>query len=342
MNGRLRRVLAGLFILVAGLFIVWFNASKPKLLIIHSYDESYSWTRDVTLGLRRTLGEDAQITERWYYMDTKRHPGKDYKQNAGLGARRVIDSWRPKVVIAIDDDAQEYVLKHYVNDPRLSIVFAGVNGEITPYGYDGASNVTGILERKQLQGVKEAIGIIGRELGHPPRVMHLGDSSESVKKDEKFMLAFDWAPLVFKESKLVKTFADWQHAVQMAQGQVDFIITSNYRGLARSSTDARLVPPGEVVAWTETNAHLPVIGTNGFYAEDGGLMAIGTSPYEQGEVAARMALEILRKGRKPSAIPHAQSRQFVVFMRQSRIESHGIALTSIYEAFARATNNYYE
>lgn len=342
MSARLRRIFSGLFILVAGAFIVWFNASKPKLLIIQSYDESYTWTRDVSLGLRRTLGEDTQITERWYYMDTKRHPTKDYKQNAGLSARRVIDTWHPNVVIAVDDDAQEYALKHYVNDPHLSIVFAGVNGKVTPYGYDGASNVTGIYERKQLQGVKEVIGIIGRELGHAPRVMHLGDTSGSVKKDETFMLDFDWSPLVFKESKLVKTFADWQQAVQKAQGQVDFIITSNYRGLARSSSDTRLVPPHEVVSWTEANAHLPVIGTNGFYVEDGGMLAIGTSPYEQGEVAARMALEILRNGRKPNSMPFEQSRQFVVFMRKSRLEAHGITLPRIYEAFARATNNYYE
>ena len=342
MSARLRRILAGLFILITGAFIVWFNASKTKLLIVQSYDESYSWTRDVSVGLRRTLGDDAQITERWYYMDTKRHPSKTFKQNAGLSAQRVIDTWHPNLVIAVDDDAQEYALKHYVNDPHLAIVFAGVNGGVKQYGYEGASNVTGIYERKQLQGVKEVIGIIGHELGHAPRVMHLGDTSGSVRKDEKFMLEFDWTPLDFKESRLVKTFVDWQQAVLEAPKQVDFIITSNYRALARSATDARLVPPREVVSWTEANSKVPVIGTNGFYVEDGGMLAIGTSPYEQGDVAARMALEILRKGRKPSSIPYEQSRQFVVFMRKSRLAAHGIKLPRIYEAFARATNNYYE
>ena len=134
MSVQLRRILAGLFILVTGAFIIWFNTSKTKLLIIQSYDESYSWTRDVSVGLRRTLGDDAQITERWYDMDTKRHPSKTFKQNAGLSAQRVIDTWHPNVVIAVDDDAQEYALKHYVNDPHLAIVFAGVNGGVKQYG----------------------------------------------------------------------------------------------------------------------------------------------------------------------------------------------------------------
>jgi len=53
----------------------------------------------------------------------------------------------PDVLIAVDDNAQKYAAKYFVNHPRIKIVFSGINGSVQPYGYDTANNVTGILER---------------------------------------------------------------------------------------------------------------------------------------------------------------------------------------------------
>lgn len=341
MKSRLHFFVAGLFILASLGFLVWFNAAKPRVLVLQSYDVGYSWTRDVGVGIRRVLDGKPHYAVRWYYMDTKRHPTPEFKTTAGLRARRQIESWQPDVIIAVDDDAQEYAARYYVNHPRIRIVFAGVNGEVEPYGYGGASNVTGILERKQLQGVKEAIRSIAALRGSGLRVVHLGDSSGSVKKDEKFIRAFEWAPLELVDSRLLQNFEDWQEAVRWANDHADFVITTNYRQLARSATDRKLVPPEEVVAWTEQNARLPLVGTNNFFVEDGGMLAIGTSPYEQGEVAAQMAVSIIDEGRRPADIPVQSTRQFVVFTRDSALVAHGIVLPDVYNAFARATNNRY-
>jgi ABC-type uncharacterized transport system substrate-binding protein len=38
---------------------------------------------------------------------------------------------------------------------------------------------------------------------------------------------------------------------------------------------------------------LPIIGVNGFTVEDGAKFAVATSPFEQGEIAAKMAVQIL-------------------------------------------------
>ena len=341
MKGRLTSAAAGLFIVATIVFVIWFNTAKPRVLVLNSYDSSYSWTRDVVLGVRRVLDARPHLSVRWYYMDTKRHPGADFKAGAGARARRQIEAWRPDLIIAVDDDAQEYAARHYVNDPHIRIVFAGVNGEVAPYGYAGAVNVTGVLERKPLQGVKDVILSIAAAHPRPARVVHIGDTSSSVGKDDKFISAFDWTPLQRLDSKLVDNFVQWQEAIRWAGTHADFVITSNYRKLARSATDASLVSPEEVVAWTEANCRLPLIGTNGFFVEDGGMLAIGTSPYEQGEVAAEMALQILDRRRKPADIPVLSSRQFVVFTRESSLRDHGIVLSPVYEAFARATNNHY-
>ena len=72
--------------------------------------------------------------------------------------------------------------------------------------------------------------------------------------------------------------------------------------LVDSSGSKRLTDPKEVVAWTEANSKLPLIGLNSYYAEDGGMLSIAASPYEQGEVAANMAIRILDQRSSPDTL----------------------------------------
>ena len=113
-------------------------------------------------------------------------------------------------------------------------------------------------------------------------------------------------------------------------------------GHERSATDARLVSPVEVVAWTEQHATIPIIGTNGFYVEDGGMFALATSPLEQGETVAAMAVRVLDKGMEPSRIKELHSREFITYMRRAAMVAKGFEVPRVYESFARATNNYFE
>jgi hypothetical protein len=337
---RLRLLLISLFLAAAMAVVVAYNLHKPRVLVLQSYDLGYPWTREVTVGVRRVLDEHSHFAVRWFYMDTKRHPWKEFREKMGLSARQAIDRWQPDVVIAVDDDAQEFVTRHYVNHPRIRIVFAGVNGGIEPYGFVGAANVAGIFERKDLPALKQALLVLRwpRTASGPLRVVHIGDKSKSVEHDDHHIREFDWAPLINLPSRKPGTFDEWKKAVLDVQGQTDFILTTNYRRISRSQTDGSLVPPEEVVAWTLANSRVPVVGTNGFFVEDGGELAIGTSPFEQGEVAARMAIRLLA-GESAGSIPHASTRQFVVYMRSARMHRRGMELPPLYEAFARATNN---
>ena len=207
-----------------------------------------------------------------------------------------------------------------------------------------ALNVTGVLERKQVVAVRQAIfdtGIKGPG-GGPPRILLIGDSSESVKSDMEHMSHFDWKPIELVGVKLAATYDGWQRLIREADGQADVIITTNYRKLTRSKGSRELVPAAEIVSWTEANSKIPLIGTNGFFVEDGGMMAIGTSGYEQGEVAAKMAVQIVDSGVSPKSIPIASTTQFVVYLRPPLLKQHDIKLPPLYESFARATDNYLE
>jgi ABC-type uncharacterized transport system substrate-binding protein len=105
--------------------------------------------------------------------------------------------------------------------------------------------------------------------------------------------------------------------------------------------DYSIVPPKEIIDWTNKNSPLPTIGCWGFFVEDGGPMAIALSPYEQGEIPAGMALNIIEKGIKPAEISIKESSQFLIYVDRSGIKKYGIKLPSLFEAFARATGHYY-
>ncbi len=101
------------------------------------------------------------------------------------------------------------------------------------------------------------------------------------------------------------------------------------------------VPPSELIACMEASSRIPGIGAWGFYVEDGGMLSVGVSPFEQGETAARLAVEILDHDKNPKALAVETTRQSLVYMRESLMRYHSLELPPIYEAFARATGHYY-
>ncbi|MEQ8195618.1 MAG: ABC transporter substrate binding protein, partial [Rhodospirillales bacterium] len=263
--------------------------------------------------------------------------------------REAIDKIKPDVIIAIDDDAQKLAAMKYVNDPNINIVFAGINGSIKPYGYRGATNVTGILERKPVAAIREVVQFFtdnapAGTVKNPkrPRVTFLADSSHSTDRDAQYMATHNWNPVDYKGVVTVSTFDEWKKAVKGMKGKTDFLLVGGYRKLHRKGPDSKFVPAEEVMGWTEANAPVVVLGINVFNTEDGAMLSVGVSPYEQGEVASQMALKIVKEGVSPKTIPIRTSSQYVISMRRSALERRKIDVPQIFEAFARATNNYFQ
>lgn len=342
MTRTLEKTMLALFLGGALGLVGWYNVSKPSILVVHSYDPGYAWVRDINVGIGRVLDKPYLYRVRWYYMDTKRHPEPAFKASAGIAARNVIAGARPDIVIAIDDDAQELAARHFVGDPHVQIVFAGVNRDAADYGYTRAANVTGILERIPLAPMREAVTSAAqfRASNRPVRVAYLGDQSETVDGDARQVRQFDWRPLQLGAVQQVDTWPAWQAAVHALGAGHDVLLVSGYRRLRRSGTDPTLVPARDVVAWTEAHSAIPVISFNGFYTEDGGMLAIGTSPYEQGEVAATLALQLALGQRRAAALPVQTSHQFIVTMNGTQLHARRFVLPQVYEAAARTGNQY--
>jgi len=343
MRRLIQQILMGTVLVAVVAVAVKDGLTEPRVFILQSYDPGYAFSRDEAAGIRNVLDSRYhQYAVEWHWMDTKRHPWEHFKISAGIQARSRIDAFRPDVLIAIDDDAQKLVAKYYANRPGLSVVFGGVNAAPEAYGYAGAENVTGILERTPWSSVQDLILTLwGPGHAGPPKVVHLGDTTPTVRNDDEDMKQFRWDGVHLLPSQRISDLSEWKEAVAWANANADFIVISNCSTVKTKAAKEALVPLGEIVEWTEINSIHPVIYTNGFLVEAGGMLAVGASPFEQGEVAARMALELLDKKKQAKQIPIQSTRQMIVVIREERIKARGLHLPPIYEGFARATRAYF-
>lgn len=309
------------------------NILTRRILVLHSYNGDYAWTRDVDAGIKKVLEKEHTISMRWYYMDTKNHPEKQYKEKIAAVSKRFIEQFKPNVIIAVAGDAQEYVAKYYNNHPSIKIVFAGINGSREQYGYDKANNVTGILERIPIKGLVDALQIL-RGTKKEIKIVHIGDRSEPLKHDDySFHNYKGWQNIKLQPSLLVSTFDEWKSAIAESSKTADYIIITNYRKIYKDKNTAEKVNPKEIMQWTMANATVPIIGLNLFVFEDGASLAIATSPYEEGEVAATFALKIIKEGVLP---PYTKTKQFIVGLDEASTlpGKYFVGLPKIYAAYA--------
>ena len=330
-------ILSIIFLLLVTTLTVIAVLKKPRVLVLHSYATDYSWVNDINKGILRRL-DKYSYNMRWHYMDTKRHPSEHFKQRAGASALAMIDEWDPHIIIAVDDNAQKWVTRHLIDHPKIKIVFTGVNGTLEDYGFQDAKNVTGVLERLPFEAFRTAfIDFLGDK---GKKIVHISDNSTTSTMVKKELDKINWQPLDLVKSIKIDTFEEWKKEVNDVNDNADFLLITHYHTLKYSAEDQRMVPPIDVVKWTEENTNIPIVGSWGFFVEDGGSMAIAVSPFEQGEEAAQMAINLLA-GEEIHNIPIKTGKLFMLYIREEGMKRRNISVPLLFESFARATDTYY-
>jgi ABC-type uncharacterized transport system substrate-binding protein len=244
-----------------------------------------------------------------------------------------VEAFEPDVLVVFDDIAAKLVTPALLNRPGLRIVFAGINAEPVAYGFDTASNTTGVLERIPVEALREALTQLGH--GKPLTMACLGDTRAQALLEVPQLAAHDWAPHTLLPCEQVDNYPAWQDRVAALGQKADVLFITGYQGLHRVAGGSKSVPPAEVMAWTEAHSKaLPLASKNGF-VPDGGSLAIASSAHEQGQTAGRLTAALLQ-GRSPSELPVVLGQAFVVAMQTERLARRGYRLPAVYEAAARA------
>ena len=267
------------------------DLSGKKVLFIDSYHQGYEWSDGITRGVEQTLAGTG-VTLKVHRMDTKRNKSEEFKQQAAAEAKALIESFRPDVVIAADDNASKYLIQPSYKNADLPFVFCGVNWDAGVYGYP-YSNVTGMVE---VAGAKELVELLG-EFAGGGRVGLLADDTLSSHKDaENYQskLGLDLTPV------FVSSLAEWKAKFTEMQGQFDILIVGNVAGI--SDFD-----PAAAEAHVLANARIP---SGAVQSDLMNYVMVGYTKVaeEQGAWAADAAVRIL-EGASPDSIAIVKNQE---------------------------------
>jgi ABC-type uncharacterized transport system substrate-binding protein len=281
-----------------------------KILYVDSYHEGYAWSDGITRGVTTTLAGTG-IELKIHRMDTKNNPAEDFKKQAGVKAKTVIEAFKPDVVILSDDNAVKYILAEFYRDSSLPFVYCGLNWDSSIYGLP-YENATGMVEITLINQLLDKL----KQYTPGRRIGYLSADTESERKNlENYnkLLKLDFA-----KSAFINNLADWKKEWKDMQKNVDILIFENSAGIAdwdendagKFALENSKIPAGTFNDWV-----MPVV-----------LIGYTKVPEEQGEYSAQTALQIL-DGVNPADISEATNKKGDLMLNLKMAKKLNVAFT---------------
>jgi ABC-type uncharacterized transport system substrate-binding protein len=307
------RALATALLLGTALASATGSAHAARCLFISSYHRGYAWSDGVERGLRSVLEGRCELKQ--FDMDTKRRKTEAEKVEAAQEARRLIESWKPDVVITADDNAAKYLIQPFYRDKSLPVVFSGVNWTASEYGFP-YTNVTGMVEVAPIRPMLEAAVAT---VGGPAAAFYLGADTLTERKNlKRFEDAAKEIGLTL-DSRLVPSAEAWIAAYEDAQDSADFLVLGSHSGIADWADHRDRV----LAAVSASSRRLTV--TNHGWMMPFAMLGMTKVPEEQGVWSGQAALAIL-EGTPPSSIPIVANRQWDVWMNDALVATARVEL----------------
>jgi len=266
-----------------------------KVLHIMSYDSSWVWNQDQLNGFKDALN-DVDVDYKVLEMDTKHNSSPEWIAQVSQEAKDLIESWQPDLVYTNDDNAQQYVVKDYVNKD-IPFVFSAVNATPETYGFLGSTNVTGVLEQEHFV---QTVRLLKKIVPDVKKIVVVFDDDTMWNPVRARMKAKqDQLPDVeFTSFDIITTFAEFQQKMTEYQTTADAIALI---GIFRfKDENGKNVPYQDVLRWTAENSNLPDFSFWKDRISYGTLCSVTVSGYEQGLAAGKIAREILVDGKSPA------------------------------------------
>jgi len=296
---------------------------RATVFIVHSYDDEYMWTKNITQGVKEAL-RGLNAAYEIHFLDAKRDPAPGHLQAKAQDILARIETSAPQVVIAVDDAAQAYLVVPYLkNRAGIQVIFCGVNAPINIYGYP-AANVSGVRERwhfregfallKKIRPAMRSVAFLTDDSDASGYVLH--DLGTLQKQGGRFALKLAGV-------EKVHTYQQWQLLVQRYQKQADSLALGTYYSLMDEAT-GKMVPGDVVAAWTNSVNRLPTLGFADYSLKHGHLCGILESGHEQGFLAGSMARNVLERNIAAGQLPVRINERGLVTLNLKTAERLGI------------------
>jgi PAS domain S-box-containing protein len=295
----------------------------PRVLILHSYHQGYSWTDQIDAAIKDSLAEsDPRIDAISEYMDTKRvDPVLLFPYLHELYAikygRAELD-----VIIASDDNAFDFMKTHGADlFPGAALVFCGVN-DFTPAKIEGWTKVTGVAENFDLTANLDLMLKIQPGL---KIVAVVSDATETgainLARLKRVTGSFEKrVSFVFLENMGAGELAESLQRLGPDAAVLDLGFWRDRNG--------RFFEVRESTEWLASNSPVPVYAPWDFVIVNGVLGGYAASASLQGREAGRLAGRVL-KGEPAGSIPVVTANLDRPIFDFRALERFGILLSSL-------------
>jgi hypothetical protein len=283
------------------------RAARPLVLIVHSYEKNHVCGQPQADGVFQALMDaglrPAQVAVKQFYMDTKRtYTTADAIRARGREALALVRRLKPRVVVTLDDNAFAHVGLALVDEPGLSVVFSGMNGQPEDYNMRTrfmetrtrpGHNVTGVYEKLYLG---RALSILTRTLPHVKKVVGVTDFSPTGNAlTRQLTLEYDKDFSVDWEVRRVADFEEYKQFVRRMNR--DPSVGAIYPLALTLATDTGRVTAPEIFAWTVANSTKPEVPLNYYFCSLGLFGGASVDFLGMGRRAGEMAAHILEGGK---------------------------------------------
>ncbi len=299
------------------------NSSK-KVLILNSYHEGLTWTREETEGIMQTLvGTGRNISFYVEYMDWKNY-------NSETNWEYLYDYYKYKyqhnnldLVMVTDDIALQFYLQYgkeiFADTP---VVFCGVNEESAEAMVKEGSNVTGVIE---VVDPTETLKFATKINPSLKNVYLLFDNSESGLSTGNLAshIIEDYNPDLKVEAWNHLSFEEvLRRAKELDQDSI-ILVTTYY-----SDANGRIVDMDYANREVCAQSSVPVYGLYDFGLDRGIIGGVLLSGRLQGVNAAQIAGRIL-DGEAPDTIPISAPNSMRTVFDYNQLLRYGISLNSL-------------
>ena len=278
------------------------DPKKENILVLHSWHDIL-WDRTWGKGIDNILGSQYNLIR--YDFDAMKQDDTELKRRAAF-AWELAEKYNVAGVVFGDDQALSYAGPLFQGS-KYPGVYLGINFSPRKYlDYSKAGNITGLLERPLYKTAIKKIFKIFKNT--PKKVLLLSDSPLGEEEITDLAKLFKGSTSIkifdtILEFQVQDTWEKWQAAVLAApQNGYDAIMIGS-RYILKDKNNVYQEPSVDVLYWMSKNSSIPFFG---FY-EDGvgpefhlGGWVLGG--IEHGEMAAKIMLDILKNGKKPSDI----------------------------------------
>ncbi len=272
--------------------------AKKQVLVLQSYHSDMPWVHSVDTGVRAVLGAEPDVECYFDYMDTKRNPNPEYLQQLYDLYKYKYGNKKFDAIITVDDNAYDFVLTHHQEIfPGTPMAFCGVN-DFNEQVFTANHNwVSGVVENVNIPGTLDvALRLHPRARNIVVINDHSGVGQTNLRMLRDSMPPYQERGIHFDLLDDMTMAEVRDYVARLGDDSLILLLTFN------QDKANHVFSYEESMDLIAEKAKVPIYGLWDFYLGHGLVGGFLTDGYSQGELAATLALRMLR-GEAPGQIP---------------------------------------